>query len=391
MSVEKTLFLILQQELGEKENGVSVLENMDHDTYSAILALSKKHSISQIVASACAKASSSEIISHDMAQHNKEVMTAFYQSQQRKYVLNEIVKCFDAAKILNIPLKGSVICDYYPEPWMRSSCDVDILIKNEDSERAIACLSKLGYTYQKSTSIHDHSLFSPTGVHVELHYTLIQEDCLESANKFLETVWEYTSGEGSSSYCKKLTNEMFILYHIAHMAKHFINGGCGIKPFIDLWIIREKMKYEAHTLDQMLIEAKMLEFYNVVQDVVDVWFENKDHSRVTQGIEEYIFKGGVYGTLSNVAAISEAAGEGKMKYLLKLMFMPRESLEIMYPRLERYPILFPYYQVKRWFRIFKKDKRDKIKNLTDIRNSVSNEEVTATVQLLDSLGLSKQV
>ena len=84
-----------------------------------------------------------------MAQHNKEVMTAFYQSQQRKYVLNEIVKCFDAAKILNIPLKGSVICDYYPEPWMRSSCDVDILIKNEDSERAIACLSKLGYTYKR--------------------------------------------------------------------------------------------------------------------------------------------------------------------------------------------------------------------------------------------------
>ena len=30
-----------------------------------------------------------------------------------------------------LPLKGSVIRQYYPEPWMRTSCDIDILVDFE--------------------------------------------------------------------------------------------------------------------------------------------------------------------------------------------------------------------------------------------------------------------
>lgn len=261
--------------------------------------------------------------------------------------------------------------------------------KDNDAEKAIKCLCDLGYKLQKSTSIHDYSLFSPIGVHLELHFSLIQEDCLEKANYILENAWDYTINDSEHSFRKELTNEMLMFYHVAHMAKHFIKGGCGIRPFIDLWIMKRKIGFDSTILENLLSEAQLLEFYYSICEVVNVWFENKSHSNVTLGIEEYIIKGGVYGTINNAAVISAATGESKAESFSKLMFMSRESLAILYPKLERYPMLYPFYQVKRWFRIFNKSKRNKIKHLTGIRNSVTKEEISSTAELLTLLGLNE--
>lgn len=388
MSVEKTLFSILHQELSDSDDTGCSLKSIDNETYLAVLNLAERHDIAHIVASAYSKAG---LLGKDdfSEKYRKKVMMAFYRSEQKKYVLSEISRAFDDIGIVYVPLKGSVICHYYPETWMRSSCDIDILIKDNDSEKAIKCLCDLGYKLQKSTSIHDFSLFSPLGVHLELHFSLIQEDCLEKANSILENAWDYTINDSEHSFRKELTNEMLVFYHVAHMAKHFIKGGCGIRPFIDLWIMKRKIDFDSTILENLLSEAQLLEFYYSICEVVNVWFENKSHSNVTFGIEEYILKGGVYGTINNAAVISAAIGESKAESFFKLMFMSRECLAILYPKLERYPMLYPFYQVKRWFRIFSRSKRNKIKHLTGIRNSVTKEEISSTVELLTHLGLNE--
>jgi hypothetical protein len=388
MSVEKTLFSILHQELSDSEDNGCALKSIDNETYLAVLNLAEKHDIAHIVASAYSKAG---LLGKDdfSEKYRKKVMMAFYRSEQKKYVLSEVSRAFNDIGIVYVPLKGSVICHYYPEAWMRSSCDIDILIKDNDAEKAIKCLCDLGYRLQKSTSIHDYSLFSPLGVHLELHFSLIQEDCLEKANSILENAWDYTINDSEHSFRKELTNEMLVFYHVAHMAKHFIKGGCGIRPFIDLWIMKRKIGFDSTILENLLSEAQLLEFYYSIWEVVNVWFENNSHSNVTLGIEEYIIKGGVYGTINNAAVISAATGESKAESFSKLMFMSRESLAILYPKLERYPMLYPFYQVKRWFRIFNKSKRNKIKHLTGIRNSVTKEEISSTAELLTLLGLNE--
>ena len=388
MSVEKTLFSILHQELSDSEDNGCALKSIDNETYLAVLNLAEKHDIAHIVASAYSKAG---LLGKDdfSEKYRKKVMMAFYRSEQKKYVLSEVSRAFNDIGIVYVPLKGSVICHYYPEAWMRSSCDIDILIKDNDAEKAIKCLCDLGYRLQKSTSIHDYSLFSPLGVHLELHFSLIQEDCLEKANSILENAWDYTINDSEHSFRKELTNEMLVFYHVAHMAKHFIKGGCGIRPFIDLWIMKRKIGFDSTILENLLSEAQLLEFYYSIWEVVNVWFENNSHSNVTLGIEEYIIKGGVYGTINNAAVISAATGESKAESFSKLMFMSRESLAILYPKLERYPMLYPFYQVKRWFRILNEIKRNKIKHLTGIRNSVTKEEISSTAELLTLLGLNE--
>ncbi len=387
MGIEKTLFSILQQELREGKDNSYSFETIDEETCFAVLNLADKHDIAHIVASAFSKAG---LLGKDELSEkylNKTIM-ALSRSEKKKYVLSEISRAFDELGIVYLPLKGSVICNYYPEAWMRSSCDIDVLIRKDDAQKAIKSLRGLEYKQRKSTSIHDYSLFSPLGVHLELHFSLMQEDCLEKANSLLENVWDYTTKNSEYPFRKDLTSEMFVFYHVAHMAKHFIKGGCGIRPFVDLWIMQRKISFNLEVLENLLLKAELLEFYNSICEVVNVWFENKPHSVVTLGIQGYILKGGVYGTTDNAKVISAATGESKAKRVSKLMFMSRENLAIIYPKLERYPILYPFYQVKRWFRVFNRGKRNKIKRLVDTRGTVNKEEINSTVELLNYLGLN---
>ena len=149
-----------------------------------------------------------------------------------------IYKLFEDNAIEFIPLKGAVIRQYYPEPYMRTSCDIDILVHEEDLERAKnALVSALNYKSSEKISFHDISLFSLGGIHLELHYNLKEKR--QNLDELLGKVWDYAVNTKEGKYFKLQSPEFYIFYHIAHMANHFLRGGCGIRTFIDLYFIEK--------------------------------------------------------------------------------------------------------------------------------------------------------
>jgi hypothetical protein len=48
-----------------------------------------------------------------------------------KHEFERICLVLEKAKIPHIPLKGSVLRKLYKEPWLRTSCDIDILVQEE--------------------------------------------------------------------------------------------------------------------------------------------------------------------------------------------------------------------------------------------------------------------
>ena len=143
MSIEKTLFSILRQELSENQEKNCAFDGIDNEQFDRMLYLAKKHEIAHIVAYAYMKAG--RLGKDEKSKKIKKiVMSACYQSEQKSYALAEISGAFEAMQIPYIPLKGSVIREYYPEAWMRSSCDIDVLIKKEDTPKAIQKLLELG-------------------------------------------------------------------------------------------------------------------------------------------------------------------------------------------------------------------------------------------------------
>ena len=158
--------------------------------------------------------------------YQQQMMMAVYRYEQKKHVLEELKNLLGSAKIPHIPLKGSVVQKLYPTAWLRTSCDIDILIHQEDVDKAIELLNKSGYKRQSDATTHDHSFIAPGKVHLELHYSLNQGEQMQETNAILDTVWEHSTLDKGTQYCYQMDRGMFVFYHIAHMAKHFIAGGC---------------------------------------------------------------------------------------------------------------------------------------------------------------------
>ena len=386
MNIQNVMFSLIRSEIcGEKIN-ISK-DDLPNNLLENLYLLSDEHDMAHIIASAL---SSAGLLDNDEVSQNfnNKLILAVYFDAQREYTLKQISSILQNAKIPYITLKGAVISAYYPHSWLRTSCDIDILVHNSDTNNAIEHLCKAGFVRISDKSTHDYNLLSPNRIHVELHYTLTQDDEVSNADDLLKCVWESANPADEHSYLYKIEPEMFILYHLAHMARHLMHGGCGIRPFVDLWLIENNISYDTKKLNDMLIKTNMIKFYSAANELSKVWLENAHHTEHTKLLEKFILDGGTYGTTQNAAQMSAAKGIGKTKTLLNLIFLPRKNLEVMYPNLKAHKSLYPLYQIKRWFRFFDKNKRNKVAHLTFVRKNVSDEDENSMRELLKFLGLS---
>ncbi len=346
----------------------------------ALMELGARHDLAHLTAAAIQKAAPSLSADTEGA-----IYIAVYRDGQREYALRELGDILSRAGIDFIPLKGAVIRELYPESWMRTSCDIDILVKEEDALSAVAALEQGGFVRTADTSTYDYGLTSPTGVHIEVHYTLSQDGAVKSADAVLSRVWD--SASAAEGHRCEMSGEMMMVYHLAHMAKHLLRGGCGVRPFVDLWLMENKLSLDSVRLEDMLSLSGLKKLHKNALALGRVWLEKAEHTGVTRALEEYVLCGGVYGTEANAAKTQAAEGVSRLGYFWRLMFLPRENLQVIYPALKKHPKMAPLYQVRRWLRVLRRDKRHKLRSLTQARNSVTSQQTQTTARLMGALGL----
>ncbi len=311
-----------------------------------------------------------------------------YVTEQIKFEFESICDLFEKEKIPFIPLKGSVIRNYYPKPEMRESCDIDILIHEEDIDRACDALkTKLNYQ-QRTKSPHDVGMFSPSETELELHHTLYTAD--DKRKKILDRVWDYAILCDGYEYKFKMTKEFFVLYHLIHMVKHIINGGCGIRPFLDLYIIDAKLSYNKDGLISLTDEAGITRFSEKVFKTAKSWYDNGVSDETTELMADYIFSAGVYGNFENQVASSLAHNGTKFKNLMERIFMPYDKLKVIYPVIKKHPVLTPWFEVKRWGRIIFKDKAKHQLVIMKHNANITDEKRKKVTTLMENLGLNER-
>lgn len=389
MNIFEILFSLLRNEIGSFQLNEETKSLIDIETLEKLYKLSKSHDLAHLMADALDKNDLLIINSEAKKHFTQERNMAVYRYEQINYELEEICRILEDAKIPHIPLKGSVIRRYYPEPWMRTSCDIDILIKKEDLENAIKVLEKEGCRYQE-TQTHDAHIWMPSGVHLELHFDLIEESVAEKSAMVLAQAWERGKPCEGFEYRLEFDDAFFYFYHIAHMAKHFLfGGGCGIRPFLDIWILKQQNSFRGEEIDNLLNQADLLTFAQKAEKLANIWFCNTEHDETTKQMEDYIIKAGVYGSLDNQIALKQVKVGGKKKHLWSRIFLPYSLLKTSYPKLEKYPVLFLFYQVVRWFRIvFGKNKKRAFRELKSIAFT-KEERKDRLVLLCNNLGLKR--
>ena len=380
-----SMFSLLRYEVCFGEELSEAERTAAKEELGSLYTLAKAHDMEHLVADALSLQGLLDGDDEYAKKFQKAQMLALFRYERINYDYLAICKLFEQEGVVFLPLKGAIIRDFYPQAWMRTSCDVDILIKEEDIERASELLQKrLSFTLG-ARNYHDVSLFSPSGVHLELHFS-IQEN-KEQLDRVLSRVWEYVNTARTAEYRQEMSNEFFMLHHITHMAYHFVSGGCGIKPFMDLAVMRERVTFDTEKFKALCDECELWSFYENVMALTDVWFGRAEHTSVTERMQSYLLLGGVYGTVENKVAANQVKKSGKLGYMLGRIFPSKEQLSVRYPTLKRRGWLLPIYHVRRWFEIIFCGRLKHSMRELQVSSSVSADKVQATKALFDEIGL----
>lgn len=327
------------------EDGVA--KSVTPDMLKQLYALSKQHDMAHIVAAALEK---NNLLGEDeiSKKMRNSMYMAVWRDELREKELQQIYQLFEEEHIAFIPLKGAVIRELYPEPWMRTSCDIDILVREEEVERAKDVLvSKLSYRVDKYL-YRDISLYSDSNVHIELHHSIMEN--MSNIDQLLGKVWEYASGVIKGGVQYQMIPEYFMFHLFAHMSFHFMQGGCGIRNFVDIWLLESKLEYDKNIVNRFCETCGIGEFVEYVRKLIRVWFGDDLHDAVSERMHMYIVDGGLYGTIKSSLVTGNVLRNGKMQYLLHRVFMPYRDLCIIYPKLRKKRVLYPYYTLRRWVR-----------------------------------------
>lgn len=366
--------------------GDGISEKLSEEDLKALYVLSKQQDMAHIVAS--------ELMAKGLlddgeisAKFKKQQMIAVFRYERINYELGEICRVLEEARIDHIPLKGSVIRQYYPEPWMRTSADIDLLVHLEELETArdILC-EKLGYVFDKKVVEHDISLFSPSGVHLELHFATMEEYCAVNAKEVLEDIWDYARLIEGHVHQYYLTDELFYFYHVAHMSKHFEYGGVGVRFYLDMWLLN-RLEYDREKREALLKRGGLLTFERVAVELSEIWFTGGVHNERTLRMQSHVIQNGLYGSGEANAAWRQINEGGKTRHILNLIFLPYDGMVYKYPSLEKHKILLPFYHVRRWCSAVFHGRTKKSVDLIKLNTEVAKNSATEFEAMLKDLEL----
>lgn len=380
-AIQDIFIKILSSELTETELDDSVKEQLTPDVVAALYSLAAGHDLAHIVFSSLYKCG----LKKDDATYTKfyqKAIMSVHRNEQMKYEFGQICDTFDRASIPYIPLKGSFIRSFYPQESMRTSCDIDVLVKEEKLESAMDALVQKGFRCGER-NYHDVSLFSQSNVHLELHFN-IQEN-IDKLDAVLKNAWQYARLTDGSRY--KFTDDFFVFHMFAHMCYHFLSGGCGIKSLMDIWIMEHKMGITYECARELLEKADIYRFAEEISKLAEICFSGKPKDEFSDTILSYIFSGGVYGTSQNKIAVKKSKSKSTLLYAFQRLFLPYKSMVILYPILHKLPFLLPFCQIARWCKmLFGGKAKHTIRELKTV-NNVSDDKINTIILMRERLGL----
>lgn len=376
--IQDLLVEILYHTVNETSGDASFHEKLTSETVTEVYKLAVKHSLAHLVSR---YVFAKEIVLEPSlaAALQRMSLKTMFRHERMKYALDEICKTFDEAGIPYIPLKGSVLRAYYPEEDMRTSCDIDVLVHEEHLWAAVRALEARGYQHGER-HYHDISLYSPNGTHLELHFN-IQEN-MNSLDIVLKDAWKNAELIDGSKYA--FSKDFFVFHMYAHMAYHFLSGGCGIRSLMDIWIMEHNMGADYKCAEKYLKKAGIDTFAKEMSNITNRCFSERDCS---DPILAYIWRGGVYGTQRNHIAVQKKQLGSSVPYFLKKIFPSYQVMVMSYPVLKRIPILLPFCWLYRGVKAVMKGKSGQIVKEMVCANQVSQGEISEVTEICTRLGI----
>ncbi len=353
---------------------------------NALIAFAQRHTVENIVYLSLKKLNL--LSSPEMQLLEEYYGHAITVDATQQYYLEMIIDALEENKIRHCVMKGPVIKKLYPTSDMRRSGDLDIFVDDENTEKVKGIMESLGFTAENFNKANSHDEYKiDQNIIVEIHRTLISNQC--PWQKPCQRIADRLILEDGCQYRYRMTDEDYYLYMIGHMAKHMKYSGIGIKMVLDVWIYLQKYERELNReqLNKHLKECGLYKFENIIRNVCDYWFNDKDADDLTKATALYIGTSGNFGTYEQL--MMSRMGEnalgttnesiGRCVSYVKMFFWPYKNMRERYTILKKLPFLLPFFWIYRALNtlLFNKEKA------RHIREQYHNYDMDNSKQLID--------
>lgn len=151
-----------------------------------------------------------------------------------------IVKQLESAGIWHMPLKGSILKDWYPKPGMREMADNDILFDPSERKRVRGIFQSRGYKIVSFGKGHHDEYEKPPLYHFEMHVSLFLEMYPKLAGQYRNVKEKLLPVDGTV-YQFAFTTEDFYVFALAHAYKHYSGSGTGVRTLADVYVMNHHL------------------------------------------------------------------------------------------------------------------------------------------------------
>jgi len=290
-----------------------------------------------------------------------------FNSQHEKQVvlIKKMEQLLNENKIEHIFLKGTSLKAYYPESYMRSMGDIDLLVKKEKMKEVFLIFKANKISLIAKSSAHDN-YEDNQGLSIEVHPEISRE-IQTKYDDISNHTWEESINVYESRY--QLNPEYELCYLLVHMIKHFYSSGVGLRSVLDIGLF---IKENIEIIDEKELR-RQLDQYQLNQFFLNILYLNKvyfDINPLPKMLDDFIMKKEVYNSLTDYILTSGVHGHGisfnrfigrlgsnqlqnksRLSLVISIVFPGYQAMKGMYSWLKYLPFLLPLTWMIRWFKI----------------------------------------
>lgn len=331
----KMLLKIIKSFLSETETTIE--KEIDEEK---LYQLAKAHSVSNFLQKWAQRNSQSQTIKEKI---NQDYTNQIVKDTNQNIEVEKLLHRLEQNNIKTLLVKGVIMKDLYPQNYMRQMCDIDILVEDNDFKKVAKIIREMGF-YKLYNHEKHLVLTKPPFMIIELHRKLIlQKDII--GYEYFKNIWPLCMPYKNNQNIYQLDRTHAYVFCILHLLTHFKFTGIKIKDILDVYLYQETYKQDLNPekLNQIFQDLGISDFAQNIKEIAYKWFGEQELDEFDE-IEKFILKG-----ISSKNRVNYSIGknEGKIKFLITLLFPNKEIMQEKYPILKKNPLLLPIMWITR--------------------------------------------
>lgn len=264
--------------------------------------------------------------------------------------LEELIEAFTKAEIDCMPLKGSVIKNYYPSPDLRSMGDIDFLVREQNRQVVRDIMHSLGYEDDLLDDGQVDGFKKGKLTYVEIHYDFSAENHI--MHEIFTIDWDKLITT-ETEHLYQMTFEDLYFFNTGHYVKNMHNKGMGLRGVVDTFVLWNRLSDEekASLINRFEI-IEINDFNSKLVKIANIWFNDSEDDGTLDTVQEYLMARLTYGdekTLRVLQTLYADQTSSNTEYVLKKVFPSANSLYARYNIQYKCFILIPFLWLRKIF------------------------------------------